>query len=387
MIFLMMKSYKFKSKRLKYSTASGPASFKTAKPPGNDVNRHSFTMCCIVCCSAPQSQSGMSVKPHLCIMEPHQSWLLWKRFRRTHSCRRSSKPGGMLFGSRIRSPLIGIDVDQCDKQVSDIGQQRQRWEWVHTPNRSTGNQSLRWNVHHRLVQEGSRIFSTVDQFTDGGCFSSKFCWSDVCYRTGSHAHCNCVNFTVPGIIRRALFSCTSILLERTLFNHTGTQYSAVEYTRANEAVRKVSALALQFVPANLHTMWTRTATFCPVFVKWVCQRSIQCDTKVFGMINMLYLSISEIDVQHSVGIMRTEMKDASFGLSWIRLKSPTTKIPIQPFEVSFKSCFTLRKWICLVISQRKMSSAFWNCFDNVSGMSERYRLNSTGANTRPWGSP
>jgi hypothetical protein len=70
----------------------------------------------------------------------------------------------------------------------------------------------------------------------------------------------------------------------------------------------------------------------------VCQRSIQCDTKVskvFGMINMLYLSISEIDVQHSVGIMRTEMKDARCGLSWIRLKSPTTKIPIQPFEVSF----------------------------------------------------
>jgi hypothetical protein len=58
---------------------------------------------------------------------------------------------------------------------------------------------------------------------------------------------------------------------------------------------------------------------------------------------MLYLSINEIDVQHSVGIMRIEMKDASFGLSWIRLKSPTTKIPIQHFEVSLKARFTLRK--------------------------------------------
>jgi hypothetical protein len=93
MIFPMMKSYKFKFKHLKYSTASGPASFKTAKPPINDLNGHLFTMCCIVCYSAPQSQSEMSVKPHLCIKEPHRPWLVWKRFKRTHSCRRSSKPG------------------------------------------------------------------------------------------------------------------------------------------------------------------------------------------------------------------------------------------------------------------------------------------------------
>jgi hypothetical protein len=73
----------------------------------------------------------------------------------------------------------------------------------------------------------------------------------------------------------------------------------------------------------------------------VCQSSIQCDIKVFEMINMLYLRFGEIDVQHSVGIMRTEMKDASFGLSWIRLKPPTTKISIQLFEVSFKACFIL----------------------------------------------
>jgi hypothetical protein len=82
MIFLMMKSCKFKSKRLKYSTASGPASFRTAQPPGNDLNGHSFTMCCIVCCSAPQSQSGMSVKPHLYTSEPHRP--VRKRFKRTH---------------------------------------------------------------------------------------------------------------------------------------------------------------------------------------------------------------------------------------------------------------------------------------------------------------
>jgi hypothetical protein len=126
----IMKSYKFKSKRLKSSTASGPASFKTAKPPGNDLNGHSFTMCCIVCCSASHSQSGMSVKPHLCIREPHRPWLVRKRFKRTNSCQRSSKQEDLLFWSRIRSPLISIDVDQ----VSDIG---------NTQNRSTGNQSLR----------------------------------------------------------------------------------------------------------------------------------------------------------------------------------------------------------------------------------------------------
>ena len=111
----MMKSYKFKSNRLKYSTASGPASFKTAKPPGNDLNGHSFTMCCIVCCKA------LSAKPHLYIREPHRPWLVRKRFNNTHSCRRSSKPGGLEFGSRMRSPLIGNDVDQCDNQVSAIG--------------------------------------------------------------------------------------------------------------------------------------------------------------------------------------------------------------------------------------------------------------------------
>jgi hypothetical protein len=75
------------------------------------------------------------------------------------------------------------------------------------------------------------------------------------------SHCNCVDFTVPEINRIVLFNCISILLVCTLFNHTGAQYSAVEQTSANEAVRNVSALATQFVPVSFRSTLTRAATF------------------------------------------------------------------------------------------------------------------------------
>jgi hypothetical protein len=138
-------------------------------------------------------------------------------------------------------------------------------------------------------------------------------------RTGSH--CNCVAFTVPVIIQRALFSCTSILLICTLFNHTGAQYFAYYVNTSSNFLPRLRQMGV------------------------VCQRSIQCDTKVFGMINMLYLSISEIDVQHLVGIMRTEMERRKF---WSQLDSAEVSNDenthsFQPFEVSFKTCFTLRK--------------------------------------------
>jgi hypothetical protein len=115
-------------------------------------------------------------------------------------------------------------------------------------------------MSNRLLQKGSRIFSTAA--------ASRLSFTGAIFaKTGSH--CNCVDFNVPVIIRKAFFSYKSILLVCTLFNHTGAQYSAVEWTRANKAVRKVSGLALQFVPANLRTILTRAATFCPVFVKLV----------------------------------------------------------------------------------------------------------------------
>jgi hypothetical protein len=68
-------------------------------------------------------------------------------------------------------------------------------------------------------------------------------------------------------LNTALPSCISILLVCTLFNHTGAQYSAVEYTSANEAVRNVSALAPQFVPVSFRTNLTRAATIFVVLDK------------------------------------------------------------------------------------------------------------------------
>jgi hypothetical protein len=47
--------------------------------------------------------------------------------------------------------------------------------------------------------------------------------------------------------------------------HTGAQYSAVEYTSANEAVRS-RALAPQFVPVSFRTNLTRAATIFVVLV-------------------------------------------------------------------------------------------------------------------------
>jgi hypothetical protein len=103
----MIKSLKLKSNRLKYFTTSEPASFKTTKPPENDLNGHSFTMCYIVFCSVSLTVTIRNVCKTPSVHQGTTSALI--------------SPGGLLFEPRIRFPLIGIDVDQCDNQVSDIG--------------------------------------------------------------------------------------------------------------------------------------------------------------------------------------------------------------------------------------------------------------------------
>jgi hypothetical protein len=70
---------------------------------------------------------------------------------------------------------------------------------------------------------GLRVPSPFHQFMNSGCFTSQF---------GG----------LMKLIALWLFSCISILLVCTLLNHTGAQYSAVEYTNDNEAARNIQRL-------------------------------------------------------------------------------------------------------------------------------------------------
>ena len=47
-----------------HSTASGPASCRRRRPPGNAVSGHSSTMCLVVWWLSPQGQAGDAIAPH-----------------------------------------------------------------------------------------------------------------------------------------------------------------------------------------------------------------------------------------------------------------------------------------------------------------------------------
>jgi hypothetical protein len=82
-------------------------------------------------------------------------------------------------------------------------------------------------------------------------------------------HGNCVDFRFSEIKQNAMFSWISTLLVCTLFSQTGAQFSAVELTKANKAVRRVCASKPQLV-----------------FFRSLCglldERVVQGDTKVLG---------------------------------------------------------------------------------------------------------
>ena len=45
-------------------TASGPASCRRRRPPGNAVSGHSSTLCLVVWWLSPQGQAGDTITPH-----------------------------------------------------------------------------------------------------------------------------------------------------------------------------------------------------------------------------------------------------------------------------------------------------------------------------------
>ena len=47
-----------------HSTASGPASCRRRRPPGNAVSGHSSTMCLVVWRRSPQGQTGDAITLH-----------------------------------------------------------------------------------------------------------------------------------------------------------------------------------------------------------------------------------------------------------------------------------------------------------------------------------
>jgi hypothetical protein len=103
------------------------------------------------------------------------------------------KTGGLLFGSRIRSPLIGIDVDQCDNQVSDIGNSDGNGSTLQIGLRETylsgemsNIDSYRRDLAFFRQLTNSRTAAAASRLSFAGAMFA---------RTGSH--CNCVHFTVP----------------------------------------------------------------------------------------------------------------------------------------------------------------------------------------------
>ena len=80
-----------------------------------------------------------------------------------------------------------------------------------------------------------------------------------------------VGLRAPETVRIAMLSCVSICWTSAHLPHTGTQYSATEYTRAIADVRSTGAGAPQSVLASLLMMlqrdFTLSRTFSVCFLK------------------------------------------------------------------------------------------------------------------------
>ena len=57
-------SHSFIDSCYNHSTASGPASCRRRRPPGNAVSGHSSTVCLVVWWLSPQGQAGDAITPH-----------------------------------------------------------------------------------------------------------------------------------------------------------------------------------------------------------------------------------------------------------------------------------------------------------------------------------
>ena len=63
-----------------HSTASGPASCRRRRPPGNAVSGHSSTMCLVVWWLSPPGQAGDAITPHRWRVSAHRAWEHMRRF-------------------------------------------------------------------------------------------------------------------------------------------------------------------------------------------------------------------------------------------------------------------------------------------------------------------
>jgi hypothetical protein len=69
-------------------------------------------------CDALFVARHFSPNTQLCMRNAHRLWKIRKRCSNTQSCGRNSNLRGWIFTRKIRSPLIGIDVDHGIIQAS-----------------------------------------------------------------------------------------------------------------------------------------------------------------------------------------------------------------------------------------------------------------------------
>ena len=81
-------------------------------------------------------------------------------------------------------------------------------------------------------------------------------------RTGSCSVGVGVGLMQPVIVLMLLFNAMLMSLVCLLFIHTGEQYSATEYDRASEDIRRTSKLAVQLAPASLRRRPIPGFDFC-----------------------------------------------------------------------------------------------------------------------------
>jgi hypothetical protein len=93
---------------------------------------------------------------------------------------------------------------------------------------------------------------------------------------------------------------------------------------------------------------------------------------------MLNLCAGKFHVQLSVCFMCVQVKNAGFGCNLHLLKNSSSLWRSASGFVSHSANE-------LAWKVNAISSAYWNYFDTVIGMSDMYRLNSIGAKTLPWG--
>ena len=255
-------SHSFTASLDNHYTASGPGSSRRRRPPGNAVSGHSSTMCLYLWSGGSLCRGKQVMWSHPIGGEIRRIWHL-RRFKVTNWRLDRVNPGCWHVGLVTRSCPGGTPwIHDCSHVSCSV--------WFRFASRAAsitkGRRDLRRDLggSRRISLMGTRSVSCwAFLYSCRVTRSRRICGGSMSLSTGSQLML--VGLKAPETVRIAMLSCVSMCWTWAHLPHTGTQYSANEYTRAIADVRITGAEAPQSVPASLLMMLQRDFTLSRTF--------------------------------------------------------------------------------------------------------------------------